>query len=550
MDFDNSLEIITPTKSTSLTINGTGALFIPSGTVAERPVSPQSGYVRFNTTDTVLEYYNGVAVQWQTFGSSSLNSLLNVSGSGMLVQTSPGVYAARTITGTTNRVTITNGDGVAGNPTLDIAATYVGQSSITTLGTIGTGVWQGTAVGATFGGTGQTSYAVGDILYANTTTTLAKLADVATGNALISGGINTAPSWGKIGLATHVSGTLGIANGGTGLTTTPTNGQLLIGNGTGYTLSTLTAGTNISITNGAGSITISATGGSGTVTSVAATGSTGLTVGGSPIITAGTLTFTLDTGLQNLSTFNTTGLLVATGIDTWASRTITGTTDTITVTNGSGVAGNPTITIADNPILPGTAGMVLPDGTTGDRPLTPAPGTVRYNTTLGKTEVFQDGVWYQLGTVTPGGVGIIAVYTGLIPATSGTSTIPFDNTTPTVAEGTAIWSRTISATQTTSTMKFTVPFTVDCGTSNRVVIASMFRGTTNIGSAVWYATGGGRPTTITLSISDIPGTLSPVTYSMRAGVGAGSATWYINSTSSGNDLGGALVSSYEITEVG
>lgn len=62
------------------------------------------------------------------------------------------------------------------------------------------------------GGTGQTSYAVGDLLYANTTTTLAKLADVATGNAVISGGVGVAPSWGKIGLATHVSGVLPVAN--------------------------------------------------------------------------------------------------------------------------------------------------------------------------------------------------------------------------------------------------------------------------------------------------------------------------------------------------
>jgi hypothetical protein len=68
---------------------------------------------------------------------------------------------------------------------------------------------------AVAGGTGQTSYAVGDLLYADTTTTLAKLPDVATGNALISGGVSTAPSWGKIGLTTHVSGILPVANGGT-----------------------------------------------------------------------------------------------------------------------------------------------------------------------------------------------------------------------------------------------------------------------------------------------------------------------------------------------
>jgi len=81
------------------------------------------------------------------------------------------------------------------------------------------------------GGTGQTSYAVGDLLYANTTTTLAKLADVATGNALISGGVGVAPSYGKIGLTTHVSGTLPVANGGTGATTLTTN-YVLLGNGT------------------------------------------------------------------------------------------------------------------------------------------------------------------------------------------------------------------------------------------------------------------------------------------------------------------------------
>jgi hypothetical protein len=73
-------------------------------------------------------------------------------------------------------------------------------------------------------------------------------------------------------LAISYSGTaLPIANGGTALTTTPTNGQLLIGNGTGYSLSTLTAGSNITITNTAGGISIaSVAGGTGTVTSVAA----------------------------------------------------------------------------------------------------------------------------------------------------------------------------------------------------------------------------------------------------------------------------------------
>jgi len=57
-----------------------------------------------------------------------------------------------------------------------------------------------------------------------------------------------------------LSGALGVAQGGTGLTSTPTNGQLLIGNGTGFTLATLTAGSGMTITNNAGSITLAAGG--------------------------------------------------------------------------------------------------------------------------------------------------------------------------------------------------------------------------------------------------------------------------------------------------
>lgn len=62
----------------------------------------------------------------------------------------------------------------------------------------------------------------------------------------------------QVNLTTDVTGILPIANGGTNLSTVPTSGQLLIGNGTGYTLSTLTGTTNQAIvTNGAGSITLS-----------------------------------------------------------------------------------------------------------------------------------------------------------------------------------------------------------------------------------------------------------------------------------------------------
>ncbi|MBK8244918.1 MAG: hypothetical protein IPK88_15945 [Saprospiraceae bacterium] len=132
------------------------------------------------------------------------------------------------------------------------------------------------AVTAPQGGTGITSYVIGDILYANSSTSLSRLADIATGNVLLSGGVSTAPSYGKVGLTTHISGVLPIINGGTNSSTALnnnrimvssggsiveaaalTNGQLLIGStGASPIAATLSAGTGIAITNAAGSITI------------------------------------------------------------------------------------------------------------------------------------------------------------------------------------------------------------------------------------------------------------------------------------------------------
>ncbi|MEN9935988.1 MAG: hypothetical protein RLZZ387_2567 [Chloroflexota bacterium] len=131
-----------------------------------------------------------------------------------------------------------------------------------------------------------------------------------------------------------LGGTLAAANGGTGQTTY-SNGQLLIGNGTGLTKATLTAGSGITITNGAGSISIAATaGGGGTVTSVALSGgTTGLTVTGSPITTSGTITLA--------------GTLVAGNGGTGRS----------TLTANSLLAGNGTSAV--NLIAPSTSGNVL-----------------------------------------------------------------------------------------------------------------------------------------------------------------------------------------------
>jgi len=226
---------------------------------------------------------------------------------------------AGSILGTANRITVTG-------TTIDISANYVGQASITTVGTIASGIWRGTAVeiayggtGATTktvafnnlspltstgdlishdgtnnvrvagntsttkqflsstgngsasllpvwgvlaagdipaldaskitsgtlpvgrGGTGLTTYTVGSILYASATTTIAGLAVGGANTVLLSNG--TLPSWGKVGLTTHVSGILPFANGGTGIGATAgvaDAGKVLVINagGTGWELST------------------------------------------------------------------------------------------------------------------------------------------------------------------------------------------------------------------------------------------------------------------------------------------------------------------------
>lgn len=67
------------------------------------------------------------------------------------------------------------------------------------------------------GGTGESSFTAGDILAASAATTIFGLPDIATGNALLTGGVATLPFYGKVGLTTHVSGILSVANGGTGV---------------------------------------------------------------------------------------------------------------------------------------------------------------------------------------------------------------------------------------------------------------------------------------------------------------------------------------------
>jgi len=97
-------------------------------------------------------------------------------------------------------------------------------------------LYAATPLVATQGGTGITSFAIGDLLYASTTSALSKLAAVATGRVLISNGVNTAPSWSATPTftVTNLTGTASININGTVGATTPATGKFTTIQGTSY----------------------------------------------------------------------------------------------------------------------------------------------------------------------------------------------------------------------------------------------------------------------------------------------------------------------------
>jgi hypothetical protein len=247
------------------------------------------------------------------------------------------------------RTTITAGSGISvtnASGSITIAATGGGSGTVTNVtGTSPVDVATGTTtpVISLASGYGDTQNPYASKTAANFLASPTATSGVPTFRTIAAADIPTL-NQNTTGTAAGLSTTLAVSSGGTGITTTPVNGTLLIGNGTGYTNANLTAGTGISITNGSGTISIATTGGAA-VTSVTGT---------SPVVSSGGTTPAIslasgygDTQNPYASKTAATFLAAPAGASGVPSFRTIATTDVPTLNqNTTGTAGNVTGTVA------------------------------------------------------------------------------------------------------------------------------------------------------------------------------------------------------------
>jgi len=190
---------------------------------------------------TVWVYNDGTNVASFAGTVTSVNAS---GGSTGLTFTGGPVTSSGTLTAGGTLAVASGGTGAttAASARVNLLPTYAGNiGRVLTVSSGGTDVEWATASAGTVTSVGGTGTVNGITL---------------TGTVTSSGSLTLGGTLSGVSLTTQVSGTLPVGNGGTGLATTPTNGQLLIGNGTNFSLAALTAGANITVTNSAGGITI------------------------------------------------------------------------------------------------------------------------------------------------------------------------------------------------------------------------------------------------------------------------------------------------------